>query len=123
MVTSQKFNSGDFINLQIQVHKEDKESEAIDSSVHDHDHDMEDKESEAIDSNVHDHDHDNRIIKIYYSTTDVKVSEEIDIIDLATFVGSIGGNLGLFLGFSFLGLFNAVWDFLPQLRHGMMNYF
>ena len=104
MVTSQKFNSGDFISLQVQGDKEDKESN-------------------ATASRVHGNDHGNKTIKIYYSTTDVKVSEVIDIIDLATFVGSIGGNLGLFLGFSFLGLFNAVWDFLPQLRHGMMNYF
>ena len=35
-----------------------------------------------------------------YTTGQLRVKEEVPILGLATFIGSIGGSLGLFLGFS-----------------------
>ena len=39
-------------------------------------------------------------IQFKYSTGQLEVMEEIPILGFATFIGSIGGSLGLFLGFS-----------------------
>ena len=39
-------------------------------------------------------------IQVKYSTELIEVKEEIPIIGVGTFIGSIGGSLGLFLGFS-----------------------
>ena len=52
------------------------------------------------------------IFSFYYSKMDVKVSSIIDLIDLPTFIGSVGGNLGLFVGFSFLGCIFFICDFM-----------
>ena len=41
---------------------------------------------------------------IFFMKTDVDVSEEIQLPDLHPFISSVGGNLGLFIGFSFLSL-------------------
>ena len=53
-------------------------------------------------------------VRLYYSRMDVKVSTTMNLIDIPTFVGSIGGNLGLFLGFSFLGRFHVMCDFFKK---------
>ena len=39
-----------------------------------------------------------------FKTTDVNFSEEVKMSNVSDFVSSIGGNLGLFLGFSVLNL-------------------
>ena len=61
-------------------------------------------------------------IKLYYSTMDVKVSTTVNLIDVPTFVGSIGGNLGLFLGFSFLGCMQDVFDTLKKLLSSRLKF-
>ena len=43
-------------------------------------------------------------IMLMFSTTDVSISEEVKINHLSEFVSSVGGNLGLFIGFSFLSM-------------------
>ena len=49
---------------------------------------------------------DSRLIVMSYSKTIVTVMTTSKLIDLPTFISSIGGNLGLFVGFSFInGLF------------------
>lgn len=47
------------------------------------------------------------VIYIYYSTVNTIVKEEVLVHDKISMIASIGGSLGLFLGFSFLsvGLF------------------
>ena len=50
-----------------------------------------------------------RAIFMYYSTTDIKVSTTSQLISLSSFISSIGGNLGLFCGFSFLSSFFYVY--------------
>ena len=42
----------------------------------------------------------NTIIRMYYHTTTVEHHNDYPLVDLATLVGSVGGSLGLFLGFS-----------------------
>ena len=37
-----------------------------------------------------------------YQTTETAVSQKIKILNASSFISSVGGNLGLFLGFSFL---------------------
>ena len=49
-------------------------------------------------------------LQIFYGTTDVKVSSTSFKIDLATFISSVGGNLGLFVGFSVLGGLFFIYD-------------
>lgn len=48
----------------------------------------------------------NKYIYFYYATTEVNVLTEEFILDFPNFVSAIGGNLGMFIGFSFLGFFN-----------------
>ena len=61
-------------------------------------------------------------IRLYYSTMDVKVSTTVNLIDVPTFVGSIGGNLGLFLGFSFLGSLQVIADNLKKSIHSRLKF-
>ena len=56
-----------------------------------------------------------RAIFMYYSTTDIKVSTTSKLISLSSFISSIGGNLGLFVGFSFLSTFFFFYNFLERL--------
>ena len=59
---------------------------------------------------------------IYYSAAATKVSKIINLIDVATFIGSVGGNLGLFLGFSFLGGLYAACEFLSKIKQNIVFY-
>ena len=43
-----------------------------------------------------------RYINMYYSTTNIKISTTSKLLNLSSFISSVGGNLGLFLGFSFM---------------------
>ena len=56
-----------------------------------------------------------RAIFMYYSTTDIKVSTTSQLISLSSFISSIGGNLGLFCGFSFLSSFFYVYKIFQGL--------
>ena len=49
-------------------------------------------------------------ILLYYSTTTVKVISEAKMINFPSFVSAVGGNLGLFVGFSFLGVFSCFYS-------------
>ena len=44
-----------------------------------------------------------RYITMYYTTADIATFTSDRLIDLSAFISGIGGNLGLFLGLSFLG--------------------
>ena len=57
-----------------------------------------------------------RRVFIYYSTNDVKVSTTSKLIDLHTFISNIGGNLGLFVGFSFLSGLFCIYDLVALRR-------
>ena len=51
-----------------------------------------------------------RIISMYYTTSDIATYTENRLIDFSGFVSAIGGNLGLFLGFSFLGILFSFYE-------------
>ena len=53
---------------------------------------------------------------LYYSTTEVKVSTTSKLIDFPTFISNIGGNLGLFVGFSFLSGLFCIYDLVALRR-------
>ena len=54
---------------------------------------------------------DNSVIMINFASTQITTYEEYLIYDLAGMVGSVGGNFGLFVGWSFHGLFTLLLDF------------
>ena len=56
-----------------------------------------------------------RAVLLYYSTTDIKVSTTSMLISLSSFISSIGGNLGLFVGFSFLSVFLLIYKYLMKI--------
>ena len=55
-----------------------------------------------------------RSFTFYFATTDVKVYTTSYKIDLNTFISNVGGNLGLFVGFSVLGGLFFVYDFIAS---------
>ena len=53
-----------------------------------------------------------RFIYLYYTTADeTTISSEL-LIDFVGFISAIGGNLGLFLGFSFMGMIFELYDWI-----------
>ena len=56
----------------------------------------------------------NRLIALFYSTTDVQVSTTNLRVDFNTFVSNVGGSLGLFIGFSVLGGFFFIYDYITS---------
>ena len=58
---------------------------------------------------------DNEIsIEISFNTMDIEVHNKILTFDLATFIGTAGGSLGLFLGFTLTGFAEQVLDFFMR---------
>ena len=56
---------------------------------------------------------DNRTILFFnYPSMDVEVSQKVQILDASSFISAVGGNLGLFIGFSFLDTLFAVYKWL-----------
>merc|ERR1719414_1227180 len=58
-----------------------------------------------------------RAIFMYYSSTDITVSTTSKLISLSSFISSIGGNLGLFVGFSFLSVFFFIHNFFIRIHN------
>ena len=56
-----------------------------------------------------------RAIYIYYSTTNVRLSSTSKLVSLSSFISSIGGNLGLFIGFSFMSVLLYVYKCLLKM--------
>ena len=54
------------------------------------------------------------IIITITTTTDVTTYTEARLIDFSGFVSAVGGNLGLFLGFSFLGMLFDLYDYIEN---------
>ena len=55
-------------------------------------------------------------VVINYETSDVVVSEEIHLTTLPDFISSVGGNLGLFIGFSCLPVLLKATEFVRNLK-------
>ena len=52
----------------------------------------------------------NMTLIIKYESMAIKVSEEYLVYDFANFIGTLGGSLGLFIGFSYTGLIGSIID-------------
>ena len=57
-------------------------------------------------------DKQNMTLIIKYDTMAIKVSEEYLVYDFANFIGTLGGSLGLFIGFSYTGFIGSIIDIL-----------
>ena len=57
-------------------------------------------------------DKNNMTLMLKYESMAIKVSEEYLAYDFANFIGTLGGSLGLFIGFSYTGFFGSIIDFL-----------
>ena len=56
-----------------------------------------------------------RYFYLYYTTADETEISSDRLVDLASFIGSVGGNLGLFLGFSFLGILFPLYEWAEKI--------
>ena len=56
-----------------------------------------------------------KTLNIAYTTTDTKVSERVHLIDGYSFISSVGGNLGLFIGFSFLSFLFEAYEWIVSI--------
>ena len=56
------------------------------------------------------------IMKMKYSTMNVKVYEEYEVQDIYSFIGTVGGSLGLFIGFSYTGFFGDLLDYFVKIK-------
>ncbi len=54
------------------------------------------------------------VLTIYFESMTEQVNEELLLFDLPSFVGNIGGSLGLFIGFSYL-------DFATKITNGLVD--
>ena len=56
-----------------------------------------------------------KFIMFYYSTTELKIETKELLLNFPNFLSAVGGNLGMFIGFSFLGFFSAFYDMMKFL--------
>ena len=54
-------------------------------------------------------------MKMIYSTMNVQIYEKYEVLDIYTFIGTVGGSLGLFIGFSYTGFFGQILDYFVFL--------
>ena len=55
-------------------------------------------------------------IYIFYETNDIIHNEEVPLMTIWGFIGACGGNLGLFLGFSFSTFFDFLISFMSKKK-------
>ena len=55
-----------------------------------------------------------RYITMYYTTADIATFTSDKLINFSAFVSGIGGNLGLFLGLSFLGMLFWFYEWMEK---------
>ena len=53
-------------------------------------------------------------VMVNFPTLDVEVSDKVKILDGCSFISSVGGNLGLFLGFSFLDTLFVIYQWISN---------
>ena len=56
------------------------------------------------------------IIRYKYKSTQVSIFEEFLVYDFVNFIGSVGGSLGLFIGFSYF-------DFCSVIAHRLLQLY
>ena len=58
---------------------------------------------------------EDKMIIFYYYTTEIEVITVDLLINFSNFLSAIGGNLGMFIGFSFFGCFAAAYDAINRI--------
>ena len=53
-------------------------------------------------------------MRITYTTMETEIHDEVLIQELSNFIGTVGGSLGLFIGFSYTGFVEQVLDYFIQ---------
>ena len=81
------------------------------------------KTSEKIPMNAVSKPVETSAIFFFYSTTDIRVESVEILVDFNSFISSVGGSLGLFLGFSFLGFLSLFYDCIKTLYRNMHMWF
>ena len=56
-------------------------------------------------------------ISFEFGAMDVEIHDEVWILETYNLIGSVGGSLGLFIGFSYTGFFGQILDYLVFLRN------
>ena len=56
-----------------------------------------------------------RMFHVYFTTADEIIYSSSQLVDLANFISSVGGNLGLFLGFSFMGILFSCYEWIRRV--------
>ena len=51
------------------------------------------------------------MIEMKYSTMEIQMYEEFEVQDIYSFIGTVGGSLGLFIGFSYTGCLENIWNY------------
>ena len=77
------------------------------------------KTSEKIPMNAVSKPVETSAIFFFYSTTDIRVESVEILVDFNSFISSVGGSLGLFLGFSFLGFLSHFYDCTKTLYRNL----
>ena len=57
------------------------------------------------------------MVQIKYSTMNVQIQEEYQVQDIYNFIGTVGGSLGLFIGFSYTGFFGILMDYIIRIQN------
>ncbi len=63
----------------------------------------------------------NQVVQLFLGASGVPYEEEVLVFDFLDLVGNVGGYLGLFLGASFLSLFDKVQRFLDRTFFSHMS--
>ena len=81
------------------------------------------KEKDEVDRNQNKKIDYRKDIYFYYSTTTVKLISVDKMLNFSNFISAIGGNLGLFVGFSFLGDILCLYSLIKRIynRHNLLN--
>ena len=63
------------------------------------------------------------LIEMKYSTMNIQMHEEYEIQDIYSFIGTVGGSLGLFIGFSYTGCLEKVWNYVLRASNSKSKVF
>ena len=58
------------------------------------------------------------VIFFWFASNETQIHQEYQIFDTNGLIGSIGGSLGLFIGFSFHGALKSILDFIKNILIG-----
>ena len=56
-------------------------------------------------------------MEMKYSTMNIEIHEEYKVQDIYNFIGTVGGSLGLFIGFSYTGFVGNLLDYIIRVQN------